>query len=321
MAEVSAMTRTIGFLLLDGFSLMSYASALEPLRAANGLAKSELYGWHNVTTRGERAMSSSGVDVRADYGLGDAPDLDILFVCAGGNPALFHDDRVTRWLRQLARKGTMLGALSGGAYILARAGLLDGYRATIHWEHGPAFREEFPDIHVERTLFVIDRNRLTCAGGVSALDLMHGLIAKDHGPALANLVSEWFLHTEVRTGSGPQRMSLQERHNVANPALLKALAEIERNIENPPSRADLARSAGISPRQLQRLFASHLGTTIGLYSQKVRLEHARRLLGQTSRSVMEVSIMCGYSNLSHFSRAYRLAFGLPPSRERRGNHA
>jgi transcriptional regulator GlxA family with amidase domain len=307
----------VGFLLLPDFSLMSYASAAEPLRAANRLGGRSLYAWEHISLDGEAATASNGASIRAQHRVGEPIELDALFVCAGGNPAMFSDTPTYRWLRTLARKGVAIGGVSGGAYVLARAGLLDGYRVTIHWEHLPAFVEEFPDLNVERNLFVIDRDRLTCAGGIAALDLMHALIERDHGHALASAVSEWYLHTEVRLGSGPQRMSLRQRFGVSNPKLLKALSEIERRLEKPPSRAEIAAAVGTSVRQLDRLFARDLKTSIGAHAAKVRLARARDLLRQTSKPVVEVAVMCGFASASHFSRAYRAAYGHPPSAERR----
>jgi transcriptional regulator GlxA family with amidase domain len=217
----------------------------------------------------------------------------------------------------LARKGVAIGGVSGGAYLLARAGLLDGYRATIHWEHLPAFSEEFPHLAIERSLFVIDRDRLTCAGGIAALDLMHALIERDHGHDLAAAVSEWYLHTDVRLGSGPQRMALHERFGVSNAKLLRALGEIERRIEDPPSRDELAAAAGTSVRQLERLFASQLNTTIGAHGLQVRLARAQALLRQTSKPVLAIAVMCGFASASHFSRTYRETYGHAPKEERR----
>jgi transcriptional regulator GlxA family with amidase domain len=307
----------VGFLLLPDFALMSYASAVEPLRAANRLAGRDLYAWRHISLDGEAATASNGASIRADHPIGEAIDLDVLFVCAGGNPARFENRAAYRWLRTLAHKGVAIGGVSGGAYLLARAGLLDGYRATIHWEHLPAFSEEFPHLAMERSLFVIDRDRLTCAGGIAALDLMHALIERDHGHDLAAAVSEWYLHTEVRLGSGPQRMALHERFGVSNPKLLRALSEIERRLEEPPTTRELAALAGTSVRQLERLFALHLKTTIGAHGLRVRLARAQTLLRQTSKPILEIAVMCGFASASHFSRTYREAHGHPPKAERR----
>jgi transcriptional regulator GlxA family with amidase domain len=306
----------VGFLLLPEFSLMSYASAVEPLRAANRLAGRELYAWRHVSLDGEAVTTPSGASIRADHRIGDPVDLDVLFVCAGGNPARFESRTANRWLRALARSGVAVGGVSGGAYLLARAGLLDGYRATIHWEHLPAFSEEFPHLAIERSLFVIDRDRLTCAGGIAALDLMHALIERDHGRDLAAAVSEWYLHTEVRFGSDPQRMALRERFGVSNAKLLQALSEIERRIEEPPTRKELAAAVGTSVRQLDRLFAQHLRSSVGAHGLQVRLARAQALLRQTSKPIVEIAVMCGFASASHFSRSYHEAHGIPPKAER-----
>ncbi|MGF3023815.1 GlxA family transcriptional regulator [Methylobacterium aquaticum] len=312
------MTFRIGFLLLPGFSLLSYASAVEPLRGANQLSGRDLYAWSHVAVSGRTAAASNGAAILAEAEVGDAVDVDALFVCAAGNPARFADAPTFRWLRRLARGGMLIGGVSGGAYVLARAGLLAGRRCTIHWEHVPAFREDFPEIAVEHGRFVLDRDRLTCAGGVAALDMMHALIERHHGAELATAVSDWYLHTEIRGGAEAQRASLAERYRVDDVRLLRALAEIERRLSSPPTRQELATAAGTTLRTLERLFAESLGTTIGALSQDVRLDRARLLLRQSRRSVLEVADLCGFTSASHFSRAYKARFGHAPRAERAG---
>jgi transcriptional regulator GlxA family with amidase domain len=310
------VTFRIGFLLLPGFSLLSYASAVEPLRGANRLSGRDLYAWSHVAVSGQATTASNGAVILAEAEVGDTVALDALFVCAAGNPAGFVDPATFRWLRRLSRSGMLIGGVSGGAYVLARAGLLEERRCTIHWEHVPAFREDFPDLAVEHGRFVLDRDRLTCAGGVAALDMMHALIEQHHGVELATAVSDWYLHTEIRGGAEAQRASLAERYRVDDVRLLRALAEIERRIASPPTRADLAAAAGTNLRSLERLFAEALGTTIGALGQAVRLDRARLLLRQSRRSVLEVADMCGFTSASHFSRAYKARFGRAPRAER-----
>ena len=183
----------------------------------------------------------------------------MVFVCAGGNPATFDDRATLAWLRKLARRGVVIGGISGGPYVLARAGLLDGRRATLHWEHAAAFHEAFPNVDVVPSLFVIDGDRITCSGGVSALDMMVALIARDHGHDLAAAVGEWFLLTHIREGMGPQRMDLRHRLGVRDEKLLAVLRAMEANLESPKPREALARLAGVSLRQLERLFRDRLG--------------------------------------------------------------
>ena len=255
-------TQRIGFLLLPNFPLMSYASAVEPLRAANVLAGRELYAWSNLTIDGEAVEASVGVRITPDLTLETAGGLDTIFVCAGGNPAHFDHKPTFARLRALAAGGAAIGGMSGGAYILARAGLLAGRRCTIHWEHIPALIEEFPDLRLERTLYVFDGDRITCAGGLAAFDMMVALIARRHGDDLAMAVSEWYLRTQSRSGEDSQRVSLRERYRVANDRVLRVLALMEERIETPLSREALAAAAGVTLRQLERLFASHLHETL-----------------------------------------------------------
>ncbi|MET0677629.1 MAG: GlxA family transcriptional regulator [Bradyrhizobium sp.] len=308
--------KQVGFLLIPGFSLLSYASTIEPLRAANRLSGRTLYTWHHISTDNKAPTASSGLAVTADHKVGDDFDIDTIFVCAGGNPALFQQRRTMSWLQTLARRGVCIGGVSGGPYILARAGLLKGYRCTIHWEHMAAFREEFPGLDAHRTLYEIDRDRLTCAGGSAALDMMRAVIGGQHGPSLATQVSGWFLQTHLRLGSGPQRLSLRERYGTSNQNLLKALEAMEASIENPMSRRGLSQRAEVSIRQLERLFAAHLKTTIGAQYLKLRLDRARSLLQETAIPVLAVAVACGFVSASHFSRAYKIQHGKTPKDER-----
>jgi transcriptional regulator GlxA family with amidase domain len=309
-------TRRIGFLLIPGFSLLSYASTVEPLRAANRLSGRSLYTWRHITDGGRPVLASSGLAIAADNTVGDDIQFDMILVCAGGNPALHRNPRTFSFLRKLSRRGVRIGGVSGGPYLLARAGLLDGYRCTIHWEHMAAFREEFPQLDMSRALYEIDRGRLTCAGGIAGFDMMRAIIAADHGQALAAAVSEWFLQTQLRSGSGPQRLTLRERYGVAHPKLLHALQTMEDTTDRVLSRSELARATGLSLRQLERLFASHLGTTIGDLYLKMRLDRARALVHETALPLLQIAVACGFANGSHFSRAYRARYGRSPRRDR-----
>ncbi len=166
----------IGLLLLPGFPLMSYAAVVEPMRAANLLSGRELFRWTNIAAT-ETVISSSGVVAQCERMGRTLPRFDLLFVATGGNPARFDHKPTFAWLRRVAKAGIRVGGVSGGPFILAKAGLMDGHSMTIHWEHAPALREAFPLVHVRRSLFVIDRKRITCAGGTAPLDMMHALIA------------------------------------------------------------------------------------------------------------------------------------------------
>lgn len=306
----------VGFLLIPGFALLPFASAIEPLRAANQLSGRSLYRWSHISFDGRPPVASNGIAVAHHATVGEEDDYDYVFVCAGGNPANFRDARSFAWLRRLARHGVRLGGVSGGPYLLARARLLDGYRFTAHWEHASALIEEFPRLDLRRSLFEIDRDRLTCGGGTAPLDMLHRMIAAEHGATLATAVSEWFLQTQVRDGAGPQRMTLRERLGVAHAPLLLVIERMERTLETPSSRAQLAAAAQLSVRQLERLFRRHLGRSLGEHYMMLRLDRARDLLRQTTMSVLDVALACGFASASHFSRCYAKTFGHPPRAER-----
>jgi len=302
----------LGYLLIDGFALMSYAPVIEPFRAANLLTGQALYSWKHFSVTGDPALASNGVALSVDGGVDGMEGLDMLIVCAGGNPALFRDRRTLQALRRAGRLGTVIAGTSGAPFILARAGLLDGYRCTIHWEHEDAFLETFPDAKLERGLYVVDRDRVTCAGGMAGLDMAIELIAAENGPLLATRVSDWYIRTEQRAAGGPQRSSPGQRYRVWHKGLAAALAAMEANIAEPLPRDHLARIAGVTLRQLERLFARHMGCTIAAHYLRLRLDAASRLLRETELSRTEIAMACGFVNTSHFSRAFKERFSISP---------
>ncbi len=304
----------VGLLLIDGFALMSYAAVAEMLRAANLLAGRPLFAIRNVPAAGTRAVSSGGQAVAADAMPGaPASDFDLLLVLAGGDPFAFDDPRVIRWLRSLDRRGVTLGGVSGGPVVLARAGLMRGRRMTVHWEHWDALAEAAPDLLLTRALYVIDRDRVTCAGGVAPLDLVHALLTEREGAAFARRVSDWFLHTEVRPPAGPQRAGLAERVGTTSAPVLLAVELMENHLADPLSLDQLAGLCALGPRQLNRLFRDRLGMSTMDYYRRLRLERARALLRQAPLSVTEIALATGFSNPAHFAKRFRAQFGESPS--------
>jgi transcriptional regulator GlxA family with amidase domain len=308
----------LGLLLVPGFALMGYATLVEAFRAANTLSGRDLYAWLHVSPDGAAVEASSGARIMADAPVGQRLDCSRLFVFAGGDPRRFNDAPTFGWLRQLARGGCAIAGISGGPYVMARAGLLAGRRATIHWDHRALLAEEFPEIAIESGLFVIDGRIITCAGGTAGLDLALALIALDHGADLASRVGEWFIRTTPRDGDGPQRASPDARHGTTNRIVLQALAMIEANIDRPLSRAAIARSCGRSLRQIERLFQLHLGQTMTTAMLAIRLDSAAHRLRTTDVPVTQIALDCGFVSAAHFSRRFRQRFGMPPSALRKG---
>jgi transcriptional regulator GlxA family with amidase domain len=248
--------------------------------------------------------------------IADHEPFSTLVVCSGINSHLYDDKQVYSWLRRLDRQGIDIGAISLGTYLLAKAGLLDGYKCTIHWENLASFTEEFPQLEVTSELFEIDRNRFTCSGGIAAFDLMLHLIGLQHGHALAAQVSEQFIHDRIRSARDHQRMALPARLGVRHPKLVKVIRLMEESLEEPITRARLADAVGLSSRQLERLFRKYLGRTPTRYYLELRLNRARLLLLQTDMSVLDVALACGFVSASHFSKCFREFFGRTPREER-----
>ncbi|GAB4281866.1 MAG: GlxA family transcriptional regulator [Roseovarius sp.] len=308
-----SVPRRIGILPLEGFALMSYASTVEPLRAANLLGGRRLYDVVEIGRDRAPVRSSGAAQVVPAARVGEDLALDYLFVVAGGNPMAFDDRRVLGWLARMARAGVRMGGVSGGPVILARAGLMSGRRMTVHWEHAAALAELYPHLLLERTLYVIDRDRVTCAGGTAPVDMMHALIASHHGAGFAQLVSDWFLHTQIRPSAGPQRGDLATRIGTTNAAILHAVAAMESHLGDPLSLGDLAAVAGLSARQLNRLFRDHLGRPTMQVYRELRLEKAMNLLRNSPLSLTEIALATGFCGSSHFSRLFTRHFGKPPS--------
>lgn len=317
-AARSAQT-AIDFLLLPNFSMLAFSCCVEPLRAANTLLGAHDYRWRLLSLDGAPVRASNGATVAPDDGLAalETSPAKLVFVCAGLGAERFRDAQLTRALRALARRRVTLGGVCTGALALARAGLLDGHRCTIHWENVEGFAEEFPQLAITATLFEIDRDRLTSSGGTAPLDLMINLIARHHGDDAAMQVAEFLLHQSVRTPDDAQRMSARQRMGITNPKLLAAIAQMEATVENPIALADLASAVCLSPRQLERLFREKLGKTPSRYYLQIRLERARLLLQQTEMAIIQVAVASGFTSASHFARCYREQFGKSPGAARR----
>lgn len=315
-----AAPRRFVFLLLPRFTLIAFASAVEPLRIANMVAGRTLYRWVLAGEDGVEASCSNGSAFRLDMGLGGIERDDTVLVCGGIDVEAASSRRVLAWLRREARRGSAVGGLCTGAWTLARAGLLDGKRATIHWENQDSFVEEFEDVRLSKAVFVVDGNRMTSAGGTASIDLMLKIIADDHGEDLANAVADQMVYSAIRTGQDTQRLSIPTRIGVRHPKLSQVIQMMEHNIEEPISPTRLAEEVGMSTRQLERLFRRYLSRSPKRYYMELRLQKARNLLMQTDMSVINVALACGFTSPSHFSKCYRAHYSTTPYRER-GSHA
>ena len=310
--------KRIAFVLIDGFALMSTAAAMEPLRAANHLSGENLYDIRIFAPDPGPVRASLGSWFEAEALPADPAGLDMVFAVAGGDPLSPRDARLFDWLRRVDRTGVALGGISGGAAILWRAGLLDGRRFTIHWHHMEAMRAEAPRALMEQRLFVIDRDRYTCAGGTAPLDMMLAIIARDHGSRFARRIADWFIQTEMRPADAPQQGRGGPGHAALPGPVRAALELMETHVADPLDVGQIAALVALSPRQLQRHFTGSLGAPVAEVYRNLRLDVARDLVRRSSLRMGEIALMAGFASQAHFSEAFRTRFGHPPRREREG---
>ena len=296
------------------------SSAVEPLRMANRLSGEKFYSWRTIGQTGEDVVASDGLSVNADYSIDD-PDvfseLDIIVVCGGRRVEESTTEPLLRWLKRANTLGISLGSICTGSYLLAKAGLLNGYRCSVHWENIAALTDLFPKVAVTRSLYTIDRRRFTCSGGTAPVDMMLYLIRNQLGSGVSAGVAEQFIYDRVRGSLDQQRVPL--RHTVGNQSekLISAVELMEANIREPMSQPELATYVGLSRRQLQRLFQRYLMCGPSRYYLQIRLSRARELLRQTNLSLVDISARTGFVSSSHFSKSYKDLYGYSPSAERR----
>lgn len=304
------------FLLVENFSHLAFSCAVEPLRIANFVAKADLYRWSFASENGEVALASNGSETRVNYSFDELPKADYLFILSGLGVQSAATPNLLAAIRHSRARGTRIGALCSGAYVLAEAGLLDNLRAAIHWDFHDSFMEEFPLVNLTKSVFVAEETIITASGGTATADLILHLIGKKHGVDLATEVADQMVYNAVREADAEQRVSLQSRHGVRNEHLKRAITLMAASIETPLSPSQIARDIGISTRQLERLFGRHLNCSPKKYFVDLRLQKAQRLLVQTDMSVTEIAFATGFNSPTHFSKTYRVHFGIAPSEQK-----
>ncbi|NCX58894.1 MAG: GlxA family transcriptional regulator, partial [Rhodobacteraceae bacterium] len=312
--------RRFVFVLMENFTLLSFSSALDALRIANRMSGKTLYEWTFIGENEGVVSCSAGTQFKLDNSLIELHRDDTVLLCGGTSIQEATTKKLIGWLRREARRGLTIGGLCTAAYPMAKAGLLDGKKATIHWENQDSFAEEFLEVELTKTVFVCDGNRYTTAGGTSSIDLLLKIIADEHGEELANAVADQMIYSSIRTDQDTQRLSVPTRIGVRHPKLSKVIQMMEINIEEPISPSILAKDVGMSTRQLERLFRRYLDRSPKRYYMELRLQKARNLLMQTDMSVINVALACGFASPSHFSKCYRAHYDTTPYRER-GSHA
>ncbi|MCP5074484.1 MAG: GlxA family transcriptional regulator [Rhodobacteraceae bacterium] len=300
------------FLLIENFSHLAFACAIEPLRIANLVSGKELYHWALASENGVQETCSNRSVTLVDQGLVPLTRDDHLFLISGIHVSRHTTKPVIDYLRKSSRTARFVGGICSAAYVLAKAGLLDGKPCSIHWEFHDAFEEEFPAVVLHKTVFVADKKTPTASGGPAASDLMLHLIASKHGMELAAKIADQMVYNVVRGEQAKQRISVGSRFGARKSKLTDAIKFMENSLEEPQTTAGIASMVGISTRQLERLFRRHLNETPNQYYLGLRLEKARTLLLLTDMPVIEISLACGFGNASNFSRVFRKANGVSP---------
>ena len=324
-------TMRIGFLLLPQFGLLALSGALDVLAAANRILDEPVYSSLILATGVESAVDAGALRIPVDIALENASALDGVFVVSETPLPQRGFENAVAWLQSFSSAGNvprvltnqaqkLIGGIGTGTYLLARAGLLRGCHATIHWPYTALLAENFPETVVSSNLFEIDRHRLTCAGGNASVDMMLNWLGSRHGEDLVTELLDHFGLERLRNPTDHQRVPLSARIGGGQPKLTEAVSLMEANYEEPLPTEEIARLVGVSRRQLERLFKQYLNSLPSRYYLELRLNRARHLLQQTSQSILQVGLSCGFSSGPHFSSAYRNHFSITP-REQRNQRA
>lgn len=306
----------IGILLLDQFSVISFSCTVEPLREANSVMQTKAYDWRMYSHDGKPVLASNGLSVNVHGSIDAVKSCPMVIVCSSFDPQLYATKRVITWLRKLARQGTVLGAVETGSWVLAHAGLLKGYRATIHWENRASIAEVYPDVILTDNIFEIDRDRFSASGATAAMDMMLHFIGVQHGMAVASSVAEQFIYNRMRTSQAPQRLSTTQKFSLRHPKLRRLTELLDSQLERRVNVRELAKTSGLSARQVHRLFKTYLAMSPQAYHRKMRLQRARDMLRQTELTVLEIAMASGFTSSSDFSRVYRRVFHQSPQQDR-----
>jgi len=304
-------------LILPDCSMMSVACTLDPMRAANRLAHTPVFQWHIQTLDGQSVEMTCGLPIAAQSAFGEETGINIvdnriLIIIAGFDSNQHAQKDAVARLSRLASNFDFVGGIEAGSWLMARAGLLNGHKATTHWEDHEDFATTYPEIDVIPDRFVIDRRYFTTGGASPTFDFMLHLIRKRLGAAFAMEVASVFIYDETYPSTQPQPLVSLGRLQVMEPRVAAAIRIMEDHLDEPISTQAIAQSLQISVRLLEVLFKSALQFSPGHYYRHLRLQAARRLIIETRLSFLEIGLRTGFSSLSAFSRAFKNQFGQCP---------
>ncbi|TPW27942.1 GlxA family transcriptional regulator [Pararhizobium mangrovi] len=300
------------FLILPGASLMSVASAIDPLRAANRIEQREVFRWQIVTPDGEPAATTCGIPVVPNDRFRPERRTD-LFVVVASFGAERADGRLLARIARASNGARATCGIEAGSWLLARSGLLNGHKATTHWEDFEDFAAAFPDIDVVPDRYVIDRRFLTTGGASPTFDLMLHIVRMRHGMATALDVASVFIYEQASTGEDAQPLVSLGRLDDYDPRFAHAVRLMEASIDAPVTVAALAKRCSVTTRTLENVFEKTIGESPGAYFLRLRLSAARRLVRDSRMPLADIAARTGFSSAAAFSRAFRRAYGQSPS--------
>jgi len=316
--EQPVLPKEIGILVTPGFSMLAYFAIIEPIRLANQLIGQQFYRWSTYSGSGGPVRASCGMTVATECSASAVAIPGCVFVVAGFDPWPQTDNRLKAWLRNVDRRGAILGAVDTGAFLLASAGLLDGVATTLHWESAVAFGELFPDIPLSERLFILHARRWLCPGGSAAVDMMLELLEREHGAGLCAGIESRLMHKRRRDELLPDQMLLAQPPS-QDEGLAHVIQMMEAHVEEPIRISALAERAALSQRSLERKCRHAFGRTPAQVYLDVRLERARRILRHSDLSVRDVAVSCGFTSIPYFCRAYKAHYGVAPGSDRKLN--
>lgn len=313
--------RNVALVLNSDSSLHSSLLAIEPFRAANRLSNQPHYSIDILSLDGTPILTSLQIVVQATASFQSDTKYDLVLVAISYEPSSPFKRKLFPWLRRQARFGAHICGIDYGPLVLAECGLLKGYMATAHWGTIAAFRDQYPDTRVVEQLYVIDRDRSTCAGQLSVLDYSLSMLEKFSGHVLAKAVNNELIYIETRNGASAQRRFINENQWKGNPVLARASEIMIDAMEEPLPMRSVARACGISLRELQYLFKRYLGRSPKDFYMELRLNRAKELLLYSGLSIRETGVACGFVSESTFFRAFRARFGTTPMKLRASFHS
>lgn len=314
--KTSFQAKRIGFLLLDGFSMIAFSNAVEVFRMANYVEKSHLYQWNVTGLDGHHTCASNGLQVQHTCKMQHLFEMDIVFICGGFQLFKLNNPLHKIFLKRLDQANIALGGICTGAYVLASADLLNGYNASLHWENSLAAQEEFPQVNFNAHIFSLDRNRFTCSGGLASIDMCSQLVEQHYNANLAKRICEQFIVHHLRENTDIQHQPISKQGKDIHPLVKEAIRLMENNINEPLNILEICHLIHSQTRTLERSFQMHFDCSPKEYYLNIRLTHAQNLLKQSSMSVSNVALACGFANASSFNKAYKNQFNYSPKNER-----